>query len=210
MKQDLISACVWSALFCFFSSTAFSASTVGTVATKSTTTTTTTTSSKTVMPSPVMKMVQPVNSVENWKGQTQTSNLEFGLLGGANLSGTSLNWGLLATGAYLLDAQGWADDVDDRIWGEVELGPSFFSVGGKTSTGMQYSVHLRWDFTLNEYWTFYGLGGLGGFILPDSMGGSFTIHPRFGAGVEYQTKTALMFRGEISHEFLGVGVAVNF
>jgi hypothetical protein len=145
--------------------------------------------------------------VEDWKGNTKTAPIELGLMGGMNLYGSNASWSLLATGAYLLNDQGWAEDVDDRIWAELELGPSFFGSG---ATGMQYSAHLRWDFTMNEYWTFYGLGGLGGFILPASLGSTFTIHPRFGAGVEYQTKTWLMFRGEVSAEFIGVGVAFNF
>jgi hypothetical protein len=54
------------------------------------------------------------------------------------------------------------------------------------------------------------LGGLSGFGLPKNWGGFFTMHPRFGAGVEYQTKTALLFRGEVSAEFVGLGVALNF
>jgi len=148
--------------------------------------------------------------VEPWKGNTVTSPIELGVLGGMNLYGDDANWSLLGTGAYLIADQGWADDIDDRVWAELQLGPAFFSQGGDNSTGLQYSVHLRWDFTYNEYWTFYGLGGLGGFVLPSSLGSDFTIHPRFGLGVEYQTKTALMFRGEISHEFMGVGIALNF
>ena len=84
-------------------------------------------------------------------------------------------------------------------------------MGNSSQTGMQYSAHLRWDFTYNEFWTFYGLGGIGGFTIPKAFGSStFTIHPRFGAGVEYQTKTALMFRGELSGDFMGFGVAFNF
>jgi hypothetical protein len=149
-------------------------------------------------------------AAENWKGTTETSPLELGAMTGMNIYGSDVNWSVLFTGAYLLNDKGWADDIDDRIWAELELGPSFFSTGGGSSTGMQYSAHLRWDFTYNEYWTVYGLGGLGGFILPSSLGSAFTLHPRFGVGLEYQTKTALMFRGEISHEFIGVGVAFNF
>ena len=59
-------------------------------------------------------------------------------------------------------------------------------------------------------WTFYALGGLGGFSLPSGFGNTFTMAPRFGAGVEYQTKAALMFRGEVSADFIGAGIALNF
>ena len=151
-----------------------------------------------------------VHAAENWKGHTETSPIEVGVLSGMSIYGSDSNWSILATGAYLLEPKGWVDDLDNRVWAELELGPSFFSSNSVSQTGAQYSLHLRWDFTLNEYWTFYGLGGLGGFVLPSYLGSSFTIHPRFGAGVEYQTKTALMFRGEVSADLIGLGVALNF
>lgn len=147
---------------------------------------------------------------EDWKGHTVVRPYEFGAMTGLSLYGSKANWGLLGTAAYLLKDKGWAQDLDNRLWVEVELGPAFFSVSDGTHAGLQYSAHLRWDFTLNEYWTFYGLGGLGGFVLPSALGSSFTIHPRFGGGAEYQTKTALMFRAEVSEDFTGFGVAFNF
>ena len=149
-------------------------------------------------------------AAESWKGKSQMAPVELGLLTGFSLYGSSTNWSVLATGAYLIDDQGFADEIDDRLWLELEMGPAFFGTNHSSQTGMQYNAHLRWDFTLNEYWTFYGLGGFGGFVLPSSLGSSFTIHPRFGAGAEYQTKTALLFRGELSADFIGMGVAFNF
>ena len=149
-------------------------------------------------------------AAENWKGHTEASQFEFGVMSGLSSYGMSSAWGLLANGAYLIKPTGWIDDIDDRVWLEGQAGPAFFS--GSAGTGFQYSAHLRWDFTMNEYWTFYSLGGLAGYVLPSTMatGSSFLVHPRFGAGVEYQTKTALMFRGEVSAEFTGVGIALNF
>lgn len=149
---------------------------------------------------------------EPWKGHTLTSPFEFGTMAGMNLYGKDVNWAVLMTGAYLIDDDGWAQDLDDRIWIEVQAGPSFFSSGGvlTSQTGLQYHAHLRWDFTYNEYWTVYGLGGFGGYRLPSNFGDTLTFAPRFGAGVEYQTKAALMFRGEISADFIGAGVAFNF
>jgi hypothetical protein len=147
---------------------------------------------------------------EPWKGQTQVRPVELGLMAGAAIYGTEVNWSSLATMAYLLKDKAFVEDIDDRIWIEMELGPTFFSTRNSNETGLQYSAHLRWDFSYNEFWTVYGLGGLSGFGLPKSLGSSFTIHPRFGAGVQYQTKAALMFRGEVSAEFIGLGVALNF
>lgn len=183
---------------------------ISTASFAATTATTHSPAPKTFSTNKIVPVANTSGSVEPWKGVTETSPIEVGAMVGMNLYGTDVNWSLLGTGAYLLLDKGWADDVDDRVWVELELGPSFFSVAGKNSTGLQYSTHLRWDFSYNEYWTFYGLGGLGGYLLPSALGSSFTIHPRFGGGVQYQTKTALMFRGEISHEFMGVGFGFNF
>jgi hypothetical protein len=146
-----------------------------------------------------------------WKGTTEVSPYEFGLVTGLGLFGTQTSWSFLATGAYLIQPKGWIDEVDERIWLEIEAGPAFFSApAGISGTGLQYSVHGRWDFTYDENWTAYGLGGFSGFALPSSLGSAFSFHPRFGVGLQYQTKTPLMFRGEISHEFMGLGVALNF
>ncbi len=153
---------------------------------------------------------QSSQALEAWKGNTKVAPIEVGLLTGLSVYGASANWSVLATGAYLINEFGFAEDVDDRIWVEIQMGPAFFGTTNSSQTGLQYSTHMRWDFTMNEYWTFYGLGGLSGFMLPSSLGNTFTIHPRFGAGTEYQTKTALMFRGEISAEFIGAGIAFNF
>lgn len=150
----------------------------------------------------------PTNAAENWKGHTEVSDYELGVLTGLSSYGVSNAWGFLVNGAYLIQPNGWVDDVDERIWVEVEAGPAFFS--SNLGTAFQYSAHMRWDFTMNEYWTFYGLGGLSGYFLPTNMGGVFSMHPRFGTGVEYQTKSPLMFRGEVSAEFIGVGIALNF
>ena len=152
----------------------------------------------------------PAATAEDWKGHTEASPVEVGVLTGAGIYGSATNWSVLATGAYLINPQGWANDIDNRVWAELEMGPAFFSSVGQSQTGFQYSAHLRWDFTYNEYWTFYGLGGLGGFVLPSYLGSTFTLHPRFGVGAEYQTKTALMFRGEVSSDLLALGVALNF
>lgn len=147
---------------------------------------------------------------EKWKGRTEVPPLEFGMLGGAAFLGKDVNWSVLMTGAYQIQSEGWADDLDDRVWVEVEAGPSFMSTPVGNQSGFQYSVHLRWDFTYDERWNFYALGGLGGFGLPRGLGSSFILRPRLGAGVQFQTKAALIFRGEVSSEFLGAGFGFNF
>ncbi len=154
--------------------------------------------------------ISNAHAVDPWKGTTNSPPYEAGVLSGMSLYGTDTNWTVLGTGAYLLVPHGWAADIDNRVWIEGELGPTFFSKSGTSQTGMQWSTHLRWDFSYDEEWTFYGLGGFGGFKLPSSYGGSFTFHPRFGVGVEFQTKAVMMLRAELSHELIALGVAVNF
>jgi hypothetical protein len=117
------------------------------------------------------------SAADVWKGHTETSPFELGLMTGMSIYGSSANWGVLASGAYLIQKDGFIDNLDNRVWAEVEMGPTFFSTNGSSHTGMQYALHLRWDFTYNEYWTFYALGGVGGYTLPSTLGGSFTIHP---------------------------------
>jgi len=148
---------------------------------------------------------------ENWKGHTETSPVEIGAITGLSLYGTQTAWAFLVTGAYLIQPKGWLTDIDNRVWLEMEAGPAFFpSSDGFIGTPFEYSAHLRWDFTYNEFWTFYGLGGISGYSFRNFQGNTFSAHPRFGVGAEYQTKSPLMFRGELSAEFMGVGIALNF
>ncbi len=158
----------------------------------------------------VMSMaLTQVAQAENWKGQTRFGLIDISVLTGTSLYGTDLNWSLLGAAAYQIEENGFLDDIDDRLWLETQLGPTFFSSGNQSQTGMQHSFHLRWDFSLNETWTFYGLGGLGGYILPSYLGSDFTIHPRFGVGAFFQTKAQVRFRGEFSHEFIALGVSFD-
>lgn len=147
---------------------------------------------------------------ENWKGHTDTSPIELGTMGGMSLYGSKASWSWLGTAAVLIQPDGWIEDIDERVWAEIQLGPTFFSLNGLNQAGMQYSAHLRWDFTYDQDWTFYALGGLGGYYLPSMLGGTMTVHPRFAGGAEFQTKLAMVFRMELSHEFIGAGVAFNF
>jgi hypothetical protein len=148
-------------------------------------------------------------AAENWKGTTSVKPLEIGMMSGMAIYGSDTAWSLLPAVSHLIKDRGFASDLDNRVWVEGQLGPSFFVSNGSTQTGVQYSGHLRWDFNFNERWMFYGLGGLGGFVLPRVYSSSFTIHPRFGAGAEFQTKAALKLRAEASAEFIGIGAAVQ-
>ena len=147
---------------------------------------------------------------EPWKGTTTVRPFEAGLMSGLSIYGNRGVWSILPSAAFLLKDRAFIADLDNRVWAELQAGPAFFSTGTTTQAAFQYSLHLRWDFNYNETWTVYGLGGFSGYGLPSSLGSAFTFHPRFGAGVEYQTKSPLMIRGEVSAEFIGLGAAFNF
>ncbi len=151
---------------------------------------------------------QPV-SAEEWKNKTSSPPFEFGVITGASLFGSSVGWGILGTAAYLIVPDGWIEDIDERVWVEGFFGPAIFSEG-RTETALQFSTHLRWDFTKNTEWTFYAVGGAGGFFLPSIYGNAFTIHPRFGVGTEFQTKSPVVLRAEVTSDFIGVGAGLNF
>ena len=149
-------------------------------------------------------------AAEPWKGNTVARPVEAVLMSGLSIYGSEAAFGVLTGGAYLLKDRHFIGEIDNRVWGEILMGPAFFSTTNSTMTGFQYSAHARWDVNYNEVWTAYALAGLSGYQLPDRLGGSFTVHPRVGLGVKYQTKSALLLRGEISAEFIGAGVALNF
>lgn len=157
----------------------------------------------------ILGAATPGFSQENWKGDTQVAPLEVGAMYGLSLFGSDLNPSLLGTVAKKLN-DGILDDVDERLWAEAHFGPTFFSEGSRSATGIQYSLHARWDFTYNADWTFYAVGGAGGFSLPEGFGDKFTLAPRFGVGVNYQTRLPLMFRAEVTSNFVGGGIAFNF
>jgi hypothetical protein len=155
-------------------------------------------------------MVSPAQAAEPWKGNTVVRPIEATLMSGLSIYGNQAAFGVLAGGAYLLRDRYFVGEIDNRLWAEWMMGPSFFSTVNSTLTGLQYSGHIRWDVNYNEIWTAYALAGLSGYQLPDRLGGSFTLHPRVGLGVKYQTKSSLILRGEVSAEFIGVGVTLNF
>lgn len=149
-------------------------------------------------------------AAEPWKGTTLARPVEAVLMSGLSIYGSEAAFGVLTGGAYLVKDRHFVGEIDNRVWAEVLIGPAFFSTTNSTLTGFQYSAHARWDVNYNEAWTAYALAGLSGYQLPDRLGGSFTVHPRVGLGVKYQTKSALLLRGEVSAEFIGAGVALNF
>ena len=48
-------------------------------------------------------------AAENWKGKTDVSPIEVGLMTGTAIYGSSANWGVLASGAYQFNKDGFLE-----------------------------------------------------------------------------------------------------
>lgn len=142
-------------------------------------------------------------STEDWKGKSPTNELEVGGLTGLGIFGNQAGYSVLGTIAKPITRRGFVSDVNDSVSIEGAAGAIFVAGTG----AFMYGAHLRWDFQKDSTWTFYALGGVGGFIAPSSISTTqFLLFPRFGAGVLAHVWDNFAIRGEISHELIGVGV----
>jgi hypothetical protein len=144
--------------------------------------------------------------VEDWKGKAYDKNFQASVMSGMTIMGTAVGFGLMASFAGKILDKGFIPDISNQVFLEGTLGPTFMSAG----TGWQMGAHLRWDFHKNEFWTFYSLGGFGWDIIPNGFTNLVAFHPRFGGGVLWDLFPQISLRGEISHEFIGVGAAFMF
>ncbi len=138
-----------------------------------------------------------------WKGEPEPSHFSIGALGGLGLINSTGGFSLIPTASMKVADHGWLNDVNDAVSLEAEFGP-LFSVG---ATVLYYSAQLRWDFQYDKNWILYAIGGVGGFSAPESFGG-FEIFPRFGIGAMYDFHIPVIFRFELSHELIALGVNV--
>lgn len=138
----------------------------------------------------------PARAEENWKGKPESANYTVGALAGMNISAGNVGFGLMGTGARKILENGFVPDINNPAWIELEIGPIFGA-----PFNLFYSTHLRWDFGLNDQWTFYALGGLAGFT-----GVQFELFPRFAAGAMMTLSQGIKVRAELGHEFIGAGV----
>lgn len=139
---------------------------------------------------------------EDWKGKPENSEISLGALTGAAVVDSHVGLGLLGTASKKILHDGFVPNVTNSVSIEAELGPMFYA----GNTIFWYSAHLRWDFQKNTDWIIYALGGLGGNVTPDSLGGHFELYPRFGLGAILLLAGPLGLRAEVSHEFIGAGV----
>ena len=158
---------------------------------------------------PVESVGSPVESAqttEDWKGTPSISEMDAGFLLGMGVLDSSAGFALLGTFSKKIVHQGFVPEINNSVSLEVQAGPLFVS----SATAFAYSLHLRWDFTKDSDWTFYSLAGVAGHITGEDLGSRFLLFPRVGLGAFHSTSLGFLVRGEISHEFLTVGLTWPF
>lgn len=145
-------------------------------------------------------------SHESWKGPSDGAEVHFGALTGLGIIDFNPGFVLLGTASKKIVKNGFVpDDITNSVSIETALGPLFVA----STAIFSYSLHLRWDFEKNQTWTFYALGGAGGYIAGDSFGSNnFMLFPRFGLGTFFRVNDLLLIRGEVSHELIAAGVTI--
>lgn len=149
------------------------------------------------------------HGAENWKGKPYDNNFDLGGMAGLGILDGTAGFEIRGTAAAKVLHRGFFPDVNNQLYVELQPGIIFLNAAtGSGSSAFTYSLHLRWDFHLNDDWTFYGLGGFGGTITGATLGDRREFHPRFGMGARWNVFANFGFRFEISHEFTGLGVTV--
>jgi hypothetical protein len=144
------------------------------------------------------------NSDADWKTPGLPPLYNFGVMSGLGVIDSYGGVAILGTASLTVLDRGFVPDISNSVATEIEAGPMITSGHG----AFWYSLHMRWDFQKDNDWTFYALAGLAGNGTPSSLGGHFEIWPRFGAGAIYKLTSFVSVRGEISHEFTGIGISV--
>ncbi len=135
---------------------------------------------------------------EAWKGEPDNHDVSIGALTGLGIRDGEAGFTLLGTLGFKVVRKGFVPDINNSVSGELQFGPA--RAYGRTY--MNYSAHLRWDFQKDANFILYALGGVGGY----TGQGSFTMFPRVGLGIMYDMAKTFLWRAEISHELIGVGV----
>lgn len=141
------------------------------------------------------------DSAEPWKGPSDKNVWNFSAMTGLGIVNATPGVALMGAAARKVIDRGFAPDLNDSVWAELEMGPVF----AKGGAGLVYSAHLRWDFLMNSAWGFYGLGGFGGANTSQALGNKFEFYPRFAAGALWKIFADFTLRAEVSHELTIVG-----
>jgi hypothetical protein len=146
----------------------------------------------------------PAHAAEDWKGKSDGSEVHLGVITGLGIIDFNPGYILLGTASKKIVKSGFAPEITNSVSIETEMGPMFVAGGALFS----YSLHLRWDFEKDEKWTFYAIGGAGGYIAGSSFSSSFMLFPRVGLGTFYRVNDLILIRGEVSHELIAAGVTI--
>ena len=141
-----------------------------------------------------------------WQGSAPADNFQVGFLLGPALIEPSYGLGIVGTAAKRIIKDGWLADVSDAVYLEGAMGPVFV----KSQHPLVYSIHLRWEFQFNEQWSLYALGGVGGEVSGPELGNRSLLFLRTGLGAFYGLQDNMKLRLEVSHEWIGVGLAFGF
>jgi len=156
-------------------------------------------------------LAQAETGTTDWNWPLPTHEWTLGILPGVATINSTTGFGLQVAAAKKIVHKGFAPDITNQVFAEIEGGPFSASSG----SAFMYSAHLRWDFVLNSDWTFYALGGLAGSRTSDrAIGNGFQMLPRFGVGalldLERQTHLPMALRGELSRELIALGAQFRF
>ena len=145
-------------------------------------------------------------AAENWKGEPSKSEITVSSMGGLGLLDGTGAATLLGSISKKIIHKGFSDEINNQVFIEAEFGPMFVF----SSTHLLFGAHLRWDFTLNPDWTFFGFGGFGMISTSSVLQNRVQAFPRFGIGAFWHFSRTLSLRMDISHEFSGAGFTLWF
>ncbi len=149
----------------------------------------------------VAAYANPEPEAEIWKGKPYDTVFGFSFMPGFGFFGAQAGFALNGAVSVKVMHEGFIKDINDQVHLEIMGGPLFLT----GVTAARFSLHLKWDFIKNEFWTFYSVGGMGATFLAGSNVG----YPRFGIGTVWNPFEFLGFRAELSHEFTGIGIVYS-
>ncbi len=143
---------------------------------------------------------EPSEPAKDWKGRPDAAVVHAGVVGGLGIVRGEVGFALTGSFSKMILPHGFIEDINNQASIETELGGVF----GSNFSAFTYSLHLRWDFLKDTDWTFFAMGGVGG----DVVGGSNLSFPRVGMGLFRRFNDFLLFRAEVSHEVVAVGMTL--
>ncbi|MBX9767644.1 MAG: hypothetical protein K2X47_10270 [Bdellovibrionales bacterium] len=145
---------------------------------------------------------------ELWKGPARENSFQVGGLLGLGLSGRDASSNVLLSGSTVIAQDGFIDDINERAWLDLEIGPNFFTQG----TGFVINALFRMDFTMNDSWTFFAAGGLGSTTLPKGVVSTdtiLTVYPHIVLGAFYRLTDNVSLKMQVSHALTAFGVSID-